>query len=70
MPLTSNAEALRFPHVFAVLPDKKNNLVAESVALVFHIRSIDKKRIKKIIGVMSKNDQKKIDDILRKMLNL
>ncbi len=70
VPLTSNAEALRFPHVSAVFPDKKNNLDVESVALIFHVRSIDKKRIKKTIGRISKNDQKKIDDILRKMLNL
>ncbi len=70
VPLTSNIEALRFPYVSAVLPDKENNLDTESAALVFHLRSIDKKRIKKIIGSVSKNDRKKIDDILKKMLNL
>lgn len=70
IPLTANLEALRFPHVLTVLPNKQNKLTQESVALIFHIRSIDKKRIKKVIGKINKEMQGKIDKVLKDMLKL
>jgi mRNA-degrading endonuclease toxin of MazEF toxin-antitoxin module len=54
----------------AILPDKQNNLQQKSVALIFHIRAIDKQRILKIIGKINKQTQAKIDQILKEMLNL
>lgn len=70
VPLTANIEALRFRYSLAIIPDNQNNLKQESVALIFHIRSIDKNRITKIIGKINLKLQKKIDEILREMLQL
>ena len=70
IPLTSNLEALRFPYTSVILPDKQNNLKQKSVALIFHIRAIDKKRVSKIIGKINKQAQVKIDRILKEMLSL
>jgi mRNA interferase MazF len=70
VPLTSNLEALRFPYTLAILPDKQNNLKQKSVALIFHIRAIDKSRVVKIIGKINKQVEKKINFILKEMLGL
>ncbi len=70
IPITSNLNALRFPYTITLFPDKQNNLDRESVALVFHVRAIDKSRITKVIGEISKELQEKIDNILREMLKL
>lgn len=70
IPLTTNLEALRFPFTLAILPDGQNNLRQKSVALIFHIRAIDKSRITKIIGKINKNFLKKINKILKEMLGL
>jgi mRNA-degrading endonuclease toxin of MazEF toxin-antitoxin module len=52
------------------LPDKQNNLKQKSVALIFHIRAIDKTRVSKVIGKINAQTQKKIDSILKEMLEL
>ena len=70
IPITANLEALRFPYSLAILPDKQNNLDRESVALIFHIRAMDKSRVQKVVGKINKDFQKKIDKILREMLKL
>jgi len=70
IPLTTNIDALRFPYTLAILPDKQNNLKQKSVALVFHIRAVDKIRIKKVIGKIDKKLQEKIDKIIKGMLGL
>jgi len=63
-------EALRFPYTLANLADKQNNLEQKSVALIFHLRAIDKTRISKIIGKINNQTQRKIDSILKEMLEL
>jgi mRNA interferase MazF len=70
VPLTSNLEALRFPYTLAILPNKQNNLKQKSVALIFHIRAIDKSRVVKIIGKINKQIEEKINFILKEMLGL
>ncbi len=70
IPLTANLEALRFPYTLTILPDFKNNLNQKSVALIFHLRAIDKSRILKIIGKIDSKFQKKLDEILKLMLGL
>ena len=69
-PLTSNLEALRYPYTLAILPDKQNKLDRESAALIFHLRAIDKSRVIKIIGKVNKETQRKVDRILKEMLQL
>lgn len=70
IPLTANIEALRFPYTLGILPNAKNNLKQKSIALIFHIRAIDKARILKTIGKIDSRLQKEIDEILKQMLGL
>lgn len=70
VPLTTNLEALKFPYILTLLPNKNNKLTQESVALIFHIRSIDKSRIIKTIGKIDNVNQRKLDKILKEMLSL
>jgi len=53
IPLTSQQAAQVFPGTFVIHPDKYNGLSLVSVALVFQMRAIDKKRLKKKIGRLS-----------------
>ena len=70
VPLTGTMEALRFANTIAILPTKDNGLEHESVALVFHVRSVDKRRVMHIIGKIDAATRKKIDAVLKKMLRL
>src|SRR3989344_7295185 len=68
VPLTGTMEALRFPNTLAILPAKDSGLEKESVALVFHVRSVDKRRVMRVIGKIDAATRKKIDVVLKKML--
>lgn len=70
VPLTSNVQALRFPHTIEVKPSKKNGLSASSIALVFQVRALDKKRLKKQIGILDEHIKKELDESLKKILRL
>lgn len=70
IPLTANLEALRFPYTLEILPNVQNNLKQKSIALIFHIRAIDKTRISKTVGKIDQMSQKEIDEILKQMLGL
>ncbi|HEY4521346.1 MAG TPA: type II toxin-antitoxin system PemK/MazF family toxin [Candidatus Paceibacterota bacterium] len=70
IPLTGTIEALRFANTLALLPDKDNGLSQESVALIFHVRSVDKNRVVRTIGKVDTATRKKIDIALKKMLRL
>ena len=69
VPLTSNMESLRFSNTLSILPSKKNNLKSESVALIFHLKSIDKRRTLKHLGKIDLPTQKNLNQILKDMLN-
>ena len=68
IPFTSNVQSLRFPHTLEVEPSKENGLFGKSIALVFQIRAIDKKRMKKKIGRIESGLAKKIDNMLKNLL--
>ncbi len=70
LPFTSNIQALRFPHTIEVEPSKQNGLAAKSIALVFQIRAIDKKRLKSKIGTLENTIAKKMDDMLKDLLRV
>jgi mRNA interferase MazF len=70
IPLTGALEALRFPNTLAILPTKENGLENQSVALIFHVRSVDKRRVIRVIGKIDIATRKKIDAALKKMLRL
>lgn len=70
IPCTSNIDALRFPFTAKINPDAKNGLSIDSIAITFQLRAIDKKRLKKKIGHISKSDIKVLDSQLKKMLGI
>ena len=70
VPITSNTEALKFPHTLIIAPDKQNKLEQKSIAMIFQLRAVDKTRIIKIIGRLNKNIVDILDKMIRKMLDL
>jgi len=64
IPLTSKGKASKYPFTKKITPDKENNLHQESIALIFHIRSLDEKRFIKKIGKLSLEDLNPIEEIL------
>ena len=70
VPLTSNVQALRFLHTLEIKSTKKNGLNASSIALVFQVRALDKKRLQRQIGVLEESIQQQIDELLKKVLRL
>ena len=70
IPLTTNTQALRFPHTVEVRPSGRNGLTTISIGLVFQLRAIDKKRMKKKIGVIEESILRTSHKIIKNMLNL
>jgi len=66
-PFTSKLKAKEFPFTVLVEPDSLNNLDVPSVALIFQIRAIDKKRLIRKIG---KIDQERLEIIKAKLKEL
>lgn len=56
VPFTTQIRAANFPFTFVVEPNSNNNLASKSVALVFQLRAIDKKRLKDKIGSLNPSD--------------
>lgn len=70
IPLTSNLQALRFQDTYTIEKSKGNGLGADSVALIFQLRAIDSKRLKKKIGDLENRHINKINELIAKYLNL
>ena len=70
LPFTSNVQALRFPHTVEVNSSKRNGLTELSIALVFQVRAIDRKRLKIKVGEIEEGKMKEIDILLKKLLQL
>ena len=70
VPLTSNLQALRFPHTIEVKPTNVNGLAVDSIALVFQVRAIDKKRFQKKIGKAHSSTINELNRILKKLLGI
>ncbi len=64
VPLTSKLRAADFPFTFMIEPDNLNNLDVVSVALVFQLRAIDKRRLKNKIG---KIEQVKLEHLKQRL---
>ena len=69
VPFTTQIKAANFPFTFVVEPDSNNNLTSTSVALVFQLRAIDKKRMKSKIGSLNPYNmqilRQNLEDILK-----
>lgn len=50
VPVTSSLGAMRFPFTVRIEPSDRNGLTLPSVAMVFQMRAIDRKRIIRKIG--------------------
>ena len=71
IPLTSNLEASKkFSYTFIIKKSEENNLEKDSVALVFQLQALDKKRLIKKIGSLEDQYLKRIDNELKILLKL
>ena len=70
IPLTSNLQSLRFPYSLEIRPNKSNGLASISSALIFQIRAIDKKRLKRRIGDLDEPILKEIDTMIKNLFKL
>ena len=71
IPLTSNLNALKkLPFTMEIKKSNENNLDKDSVALVFQLQALDKRRIKNKIGVLEKDKIEEINKMLLKILNI
>jgi mRNA interferase MazF len=53
VPLTTAGAAMRFPGTTLIQPTSENRLRQASVALVFQLRAIDRRRIEDRVGAVS-----------------
>ena len=67
-PITSNLAALRFAFSVRVEPSPENGLILPSIVMVFQLRAVDKPRLVRKIGQMSKADMARIDAEIWRML--
>ncbi|MCX5720396.1 MAG: type II toxin-antitoxin system PemK/MazF family toxin, partial [Nitrospirae bacterium] len=70
VPFTTQIKAANFPFTFVVEPDSTNNLTSTSVALVFQLRAIDKKRLKSKIGNLNSDDMQILKQNLENILHI
>jgi mRNA interferase MazF len=53
IPLTSSLKALRFSGTVRIDPSSENRLTQPSVALVFQLRAVDRRRFGELVGTIS-----------------
>ena len=70
IPFTGSLERDKFPYTHLVEPSLANGLEKESVAMVFQITSLDKKRLIKKLGVLDEKDTHAIGALLKDMLRI
>lgn len=68
VPVTSSLGALRFSFTVKIEPSEHNGLTLPSVAMVFQMRAIDRKRIIRKIGDMESEYLAQIDTEIWRML--
>ena len=70
VPLTSRLTAHSFPGTFLIQPDSDNNLDTISVALVFQLRAIDKRRVRRRLDRLSASDLSQVRDQIKALLKI
>lgn len=70
IPLTSSMNARRFPYSVMIKRSKKNGLPKDSIAMVFQIRSVDKRRVNQTLGHLEDIYLAQIEEALANMLLL
>ena len=67
IPLTTSENAKKFKNTLVIKPDTENHLEKTSVAMLFQLRAIDKRRLKNKIGALGKKDKEALMQSLKKM---
>ena len=70
VPQTSRLTAQSFPGTLLIQPDSDNNLNTISVALVFQLRAIDKRRVRRRLGRLSASDLSQVNDQMKALLQI
>ena len=70
IPCTTNMRALRFPYTVSITASEHSGLTQDSIALVLHIRALDKKRLHQKAGEVEQEVLQKIEGELRRLLQL
>lgn len=70
VPLTMNMQRVIFEYTCILYPDRSNGLHKESVALLFQIASLDRKRFRSRLGILTKEDIIAFNMILKDMLDI
>ncbi len=65
VPLTSNTASLRFSGALPIAPSKGNGLSTTSVALAFHIRAVDARRMIRRVGALDTKDRRVLNKLIR-----
>lgn len=70
VPLTTQLAAQAFPGTFLIHPDSENSLTMTSVALVFQLRAIDKRRLGRRMGRLSAPHLAQLHQYIKALLQL
>lgn len=70
IPITSNRQALRFPNTLEIEKSDENGLDKNSIALIFQIQSLDKRRFINKIGKLEESYTNKIKNKIKEMCNI
>jgi mRNA interferase MazF len=70
VPMTSKLRLQSFSHTILVQPSQQNGLDKPSVLLVFQLRAIDKRRIKKTLGTIESSIMEQVSTEMKKLLGL
>ena len=70
IPLTSNLNALKFNNTLKIIKSEQNRLDKDSIVLIFHIQSLDKRKFIMKIGLLEKIYVEEIDSRLKNYLDL
>jgi mRNA interferase MazF len=68
IPFTTNLEDKKYPYTHRISATVHNGLSEESIAMIYQIKSLDKKRLLKKLGELEEDDVKNISAILKDML--
>jgi mRNA interferase MazF len=67
IPLTTREGAKRFKEIVCIDRSEENGLSEDSIALVFQIRAIDSRRLKRKLGSLEERYVEKLNNIMKEM---
>lgn len=70
VPVTTTQGAVDFPGTMVIMPTQLNKLREPSIAMVFQITSVDRKRIIKQTGKLDSQDLAKLSKLIKAYLGL